>query len=147
MRASLKLPLTVAAVALLAGCAGPEQKLGRGITNLTEFTRLGEMNRAVEQTALFDDNTITGTTGIIRGFSQSLKRTFVGVYEVVTFPLPNYKNNDFGPVLKPQYPAFPDSYKPGTYADSILSTDSALGFGSGEIAPMIPGSRFRVFEP
>ncbi|HEY6168784.1 MAG TPA: exosortase system-associated protein, TIGR04073 family [Verrucomicrobiae bacterium] len=147
MRSSSNLPLAIAAAALLVGCAGPEQKLGRGFTNLTEFTRLGEMNRSVEQAALFDDNTIAPTTGVIRGFNQSIKRTFVGLYEVVTFPIPNYRNKDYGPVLKPQYPDFPASYKPGTFADSILSTDSALGFGSGDIAPMIPGSRFRIFEP
>jgi hypothetical protein len=71
----------------------------------------------------------------------------VGFYEVLTFPIPNYKNKDYGPIWKPEAAGFPDSYKPGTFADSILSTDSALGFGHGDIAPMIPGSRFRIFEP
>ena len=49
---------TTAAAALIAvlsvGCAGPENKLGRGVRNFTEFTRLGEFSRSVEQTALWD---------------------------------------------------------------------------------------------
>lgn len=148
MRAHLNLFLVATAASLFAtGCAGPEQKLGRGVMNLTEFTRMGEINRSIEQTALFDDNTIAPTTGFIRGVNQSFKRTAVGLYEIVTFPIPNYRNKDYGPVLKPEYPQFPASYTPGIFADSIMSSDSALGFGSGDVAPMIPGSRFRIFEP
>ena len=37
-----------------AGCAGPEQRLGSGINNLTEFARLGEMRPSIEQNAVFD---------------------------------------------------------------------------------------------
>jgi putative exosortase-associated protein (TIGR04073 family) len=135
------------AVLLLAGCAGPEQKLGRGLTNLTEFTRLGEMSRSYEQAALFDGPTAGATTGIVRGFNATVKRTLYGAYEVVTFPIPNYKNQDYGPILKPLGPIYPASYKPGLTDEPILNTDYALGFGSGEAAPFVPGSRFRVFEP
>ena len=143
-----KLFLAVAAVSVLVvGCAGPEQKFGRGFGNLTALIHLGELNRSIEQTALFDDNTIAPTTGFVRGLNKTVARAGVGVYEMLTFPIPNYKNKDYGPVWKPEYTGFPDSYKPGTFADSILSTDSALGFGHGDIAPMIPGSRFRIFEP
>lgn len=45
--------LTIAAV-LSFGCANTEQKLGRGFSNVTEFARLGEMRREVEQTGLFE---------------------------------------------------------------------------------------------
>ena len=38
---------------LAAGCAGPEKKLGRGMRNTLEIARLGEMNRSIEQAALF----------------------------------------------------------------------------------------------
>ena len=42
-------------VALLGvGCAGPEAKFGRGLSNMTEFTRMGEFERSVEQGGLFD---------------------------------------------------------------------------------------------
>ena len=34
------------AALLVSGCAGPEQKLGRGVNNMTEITRLGELRRS-----------------------------------------------------------------------------------------------------
>src|SRR5437016_3100342 len=47
-------PLLAAAlgtVTLLAvGCQGPERKFGRGILNVTEFGRMGEIRRSMEQT-------------------------------------------------------------------------------------------------
>jgi len=138
----------VVAVALFAaGCAGPETKLGRGVTNSMEFLRLGEMNRNIEQTSLLDSPRVAYTTGVIRGFNASFTRTMVGLYEVVTFPLPNHKHGDYGPVINPEYPVFPDSYAPGAFVDTVTSTDSYIGFSQGEIAPFIPGSRFRVFDP
>src|SRR5262249_18649991 len=67
MRHSLNLFVGLGALSLLAaGCAGPEEKFGRGLTNFTEFTRLSEMNRSVEQTSLFDHPTFGPTTGFIR---------------------------------------------------------------------------------
>jgi putative exosortase-associated protein (TIGR04073 family) len=145
----LKLSLAgvVAAALFGAGCAGPETKLGRGLTNTGEFLRLGEFNRNIEQTELLDSPRAAYTTGAIRGFNASLYRTLVGLYEVVTFPIPNHKHADYGPILTPEYPVYPDSYVPGSFADSITSTDSYIGFSQGDIAPMIPGSRFRVFDP
>jgi len=42
-----------AALAVIAtGCAGPEQKFGRGLANVTEPIRLGELRRTMEQTAI-----------------------------------------------------------------------------------------------
>src|SRR5712664_1170605 len=79
--------ITAAALTLtLAGCAGPEQKLGRGINNLTEFARGGEIRRSMEQTALWDGTDAAYTTGFIRGFNRSVVRTAVGFVEVITFP-------------------------------------------------------------
>src|SRR5262245_55920715 len=98
-----KLLFAVGAVSVLvAGCAGPEQKLGRGFGNITSLIHLGELNRSIEQTSLFDDHSIAPTTGFIRGLNKTFARVGVGVYEVVTFPIPNYKNKDYGPILKPR---------------------------------------------
>jgi hypothetical protein len=41
---------------------------------------------------------------------------------------------------------FPDNYKPGLMDDSLFATDTATGYSGGDIAPMFPGSRFRVFN-
>jgi putative exosortase-associated protein (TIGR04073 family) len=146
------------------GCAGPEKKLGRGLNNVTEFTRLGAMNRSIEQTALWDGTDIAYTTGLVRGFNRSLVRTAIGAYEVVTFPLPPYRallapkgpqypdhsirtyNNSWGGLALPDGRVFPDSYKPKLIESSITARDVSLGFSGGDVAPFIPGSRFRIFE-
>jgi putative exosortase-associated protein (TIGR04073 family) len=141
--------LTLLAMAALAGtfltgCANQEQKLGRGINNTLEFTRLGEIRRSMEQTALFQGPNTAYTTGFIAGLNKSIVRTGIGVYEIITFPLPPY-----GPVatsyLSPGV-VYPDNYTPQVVEDSTFATDTNLGFGGGDVAPLIPGSRFRIFD-
>jgi putative exosortase-associated protein (TIGR04073 family) len=131
----------VAVTVLAAGCAGPEKKFGRGMNNLTEFARLGELRRSMEQTALFEGPDVAYTKGFIHGLNRSVARTFVGVYEVLTFPFPSYE-----PVYFPVHPVYPDSYKPELLADETFNPNTSIGFGGGDIAPMIPGSRFRIFD-
>jgi putative exosortase-associated protein (TIGR04073 family) len=129
---------------LAAGCAKTERKLGRGVRNLTEFARLGEIRKSVEETALFDSPDMAYTTGFVKGFNKSLVRTGVGVYEILTAPFPPYD-----PVFTnyiPEHPQYPASYKPGMLADPMVGPDTHLGFSGGEIAPMVPGSRFRIFD-
>lgn len=123
------------------GCAGPEKKLGRGINNATEFARMGEIRRSMEQTALWDGTDQAYTTGFIRGFNRSVGRTAVGLYEIITFPIPGYE-----PVFYPSDPVYSDAYTPNFIADPSWGPDSALGFSGGDVAPMIPGSRFRIFD-
>ncbi|MDQ6632615.1 MAG: exosortase system-associated protein, TIGR04073 family [Verrucomicrobiota bacterium] len=138
------------AVSLISfGCAtaGPERKLGRGINNITELARGGEIRRSMEQTAFAGSSPeVAYTTGFIHGVNRSLARTFVGVYEVLTFPFPDHGRNDFSPVFTPENPVYPESYKPNIISETFFSPDSALGFGGGDIAPFIPGSRFRIFD-
>ena len=129
---------------LVAGCAGPEKKLGRGVNNFMELVRWGEMRRTVEQTALFDSPDTASGTGRIQGFNRSLARAGLGLYEIATFPIPSYD-----PIatkyLKPN-PVYPDNYKPGLPDDSNFATDTSIGFSGGDIAPLMPGSRFRIFD-
>lgn len=142
MRKSFPLvALVVAAASLGVGCAGPEAKLGRGLANATEFLRGGEMRRSIEQHSLFENPDVGSTTGVIRGFNRSVARTFYGAVEVATFPFPSY-----APKYYPVDPVYPSSYKPGLFADQLFATDTSFGFSGGDVAPMIPGSRFRVFE-
>jgi len=145
MRKSISFLSTAAVLALLGtGCANTEAKLGRGIRNITEFARLGEIRRSMEQTALFDGPEVGYTTGFIQGFNRSFVRTGVGLYEMLTAPFPPYD-----PVFTDymtENPVYPDNYSPGLVADSTFELDTALGFSGGDIAPMIPGSRFRIFD-
>ena len=60
---------------LMAGCAGPEQKLGRGINNMTEIVRMGELRRSIEQTSVLVNPSRGFTTGAIHGMDRSLTRT------------------------------------------------------------------------
>ncbi len=138
----------LAAIALVAlftsGCTGPEQKLGRGVNNLFEVVRMGEMRRSIEQTAVFDSPEVGYTTGVIRGFNRSVGRTALGVFEIATFPFPSYDpiaTKYFAPV-----PVYPESYSPGLISGSTFDTDTFTGFSGGDVAPFIPGSRFRVFD-
>ena len=134
--------LFLAGVALVfVGCAGPEHKFGRGMNNITEFARGGEIRRSQEQTALFRSPDEGYTTGFIHGFNRSIVRTFVGAYEIITAPFPPYD-----PVVTPVDPIYPDSYKPNLVADSTYATDTNLGFSGGDVAPWFPGSRFHIFD-
>ena len=138
--------LAAAALAALftSGCAGPEQKLGRGFSNTFEIVRMGEMRRSIEQTAVFDSPGEGYTAGVIHGFDRSMERTGLGLFEVVTAPLPPYD-----PILTKYFspnPAFPASYKPGLYSDALFDTDTHVGFSGGDVAPWFPGSRFSVFD-
>jgi putative exosortase-associated protein (TIGR04073 family) len=142
MRKLTSTALAVIAVGLFTtGCAGPEQKLGRGINNVAEFARMGEIRRSVEQTAIWESTDKAYTTGFIRGFNRSLARTAVGAYEIVSFPFPPYD-----PVFLPGESVYPDSYQPNLIADPTFGPDAALGFSGGDVMPFVPGSRFRIFD-
>ena len=138
--------LSVAALVavLVAGCAGPEKKFGRGVNNIYEPVRLAEMRRSIEQNALSDTGDINYHTGVAHGFSKTLARTGVGIYELITFPFPPY-DPVFTDYLAPN-PQYPDAYKPGLFEDPVFATDSTIGFSRGEAAPFLPGSKFHVFD-
>jgi len=148
MRKTLLYLVPVLALALLvAGCAGPEKKAGRGVANTMEIIRLSELQRQIEQHGLFDnrDGMDDGIwAGALAGMDRSITRTGLGLYEIVTFPIPPYH-----PVLTNYLtpsPAYPDAYQPRKWDIGIFDTDHSLGFSGGDIAPWSPGSRFRVFD-
>lgn len=134
----------IALTAGLTGCQGPEQKLSRGLSNTMEVVRWGDMRRSIEQNAVFSSPNVNYSYGFVHGFDQSIKRIGLGLYEVVTFPIPSYKPICTGSV--PATPQYPDSYKPGLISGSTFDTDTFTGFSGGDVAPFIPGSRFTIFE-
>ena len=145
MRKNIPLLAVLMSAGLMAtGCANVENKFGRGMANLMEPIRMGEIRRSMEQTALFDSPDASYSTGFIRGLNRTLVRTGVGVYEIVTAPIPPYD-----PVLTDYLspgPVYPDSYTPTLVEGSTFSTDTNLGFAGGDVNPFIPGSRFRIFD-
>lgn len=149
MRKSFSFLAAILALGALAtGCANyganVENKFGRGMANTFEIVRAGEFRRTVEQTAVFSGGDSAYTTGFIRGVNRTFCRTGIGVYEVVTAPLPPY-----GPVFTDHFapgPVYPDNYTPGVLDDSMFATDTESGFSGGDVLPIIPGSRFRIFD-
>jgi putative exosortase-associated protein (TIGR04073 family) len=139
--------LTIAG-ALTSGCSSAEKKFGRGVSNMTEIARLGEIRRSVEQTTLFSNSSAEPgghyTAGFIHGLNKTLARTGLGVFEVVTAPFPPY-DPLFTDYLKP-YPQYPDNYKPDILDDAMFATDTDMGFSGGDVAPYVPGSRFKIFN-
>ena len=141
---------------LMTGCMGPgpEQKLGRGVSNMIEITRLGELRRSYEQTSVLINPDVGYTTGVLQGIDRTFARTAAGFYEVATFPFPNRSPKDYGPIYPKTYgpsylrqaPPEPDSYSPNWLSDGMTSPDTNLGFGGGDVLPFIPGSRFHVFD-
>lgn len=145
MRNALSLFGAVGLAALLvSGCTGPETKLGRGVSNVGEVARGGELRRSMEQTAVFESPDAGYTVGFIRGVDRSVARTGLGLFEVITFPFPPYH-----PILTRYLapaPVYPDNYTPGLISDPMFDTDTYIGYGGGDVAPFVPGSRFKVSE-
>ncbi|HEY2330263.1 MAG TPA: exosortase system-associated protein, TIGR04073 family [Verrucomicrobiae bacterium] len=144
MRKLIFLFAAIATTVGLAGCKGPEQKLSRGLDNTFEIVRWGDLRHDVEQDAVFSSPDVSYSHGVIRGFDQSISRIGLGIYEVATFPIPSYK-----PVCTnylPVNPQYPDSYRPGVVSSSTFDTDTYTGFSGGDVAPMVPGSRFQIFD-
>lgn len=140
--------LALAALAALftTGCAGPEQRLGTGVNNLTEITRMGEMQQSIEQYTIFDPQA-GFATGAIHGFDQTVYRTVTGAYQIVTFPAGNLlTQSSFEQKYLPKGTAYPDSFHPGLPYLPVFQTDTYVGFSGGNVAPIIPGNRFSIFE-
>ena len=132
------------AAVFTASCTNMETKLGRGVSNTAEIVRGGEWRRSVEQTSVFVSPEAGRTVGFITGLDRSLARTGVGLFEVVTFPFPPY-HPLFTNYLSPE-PAYPDGYRPGLPADPLYNTDTYVGMQGGDIAPLVPNSRFQVIN-
>jgi putative exosortase-associated protein (TIGR04073 family) len=145
MRKTLPLLAALAlASTFLSGCASATAKLGRGMSDTFDIVRLGEFRRTNEQSYLWNGPDSVYGTGFVHGLGRTLVRTGLGVYQVVTFPIPPY-DQPFSDTY-PKGPIFPDNYAPNVVEDSMFVTDSNLGFGGGDVLPMAPGSRFRIFD-
>ncbi len=136
---------TIAATAVgITGCTGPQQKLSRGFSNTCEVIRWGDMRREVEQNTVFSAPDVNYSYGVVHGFCKSMSRIGIGIYEMVTFPIPSYDPVCTNCVaINPQYP---DSYQPGLISGSTFDTDTYTGFSGGAVAPFLPGCRFQIFD-
>ena len=77
-------------------CDDPMKKLGRGLCNT--FTFPFEFFLQVSRVNETDGPMAASTWGVLKGISMSFIRLSVGLYETVTFPIPEPK--DYAPILK-----------------------------------------------
>ena len=140
---SLNLYVVLAAAGLmplLTGCNSMEKKLGRGLTNLAEPLRMGELMRSTEQNSIALDSDGSPGYGLVHGFARTIERTAVGAFEVVTFPIPTQ------PIIYPVNPVFPDSQERSQIGYAGIGSDQFIGFQDSSVAPFIPGSEFNPLQ-
>ena len=75
------------------------RKLGRGLANIT--TGVIEIPKAVQETFYEEGPVAAGSWGLIDGVYKFFARTIVGVYEVLTFPIP--LPADYAPIVEPEF--------------------------------------------
>lgn len=75
-------------------------KFGRGLSNTAFgwFEIINEIGNESDR-----HGPIIGfPSGIIRGIVFGIGRTAAGIFELVTFPLPNRPHEDYGPIVLPE---------------------------------------------
>lgn len=80
---------------------GPFEKAGRGLSNVA-LGFLVEWPKTVAVESETHGPAFGMTVGLIKGMGLGVGRTLAGVFELVTFPLPN--GADYGPVMEPGTP-------------------------------------------
>jgi putative exosortase-associated protein (TIGR04073 family) len=85
------------------------RKGGRGVANVV--TSPAELIRQFQRAKRHDGQVAAHTVGIANGFAWMFARIGVGVYEVLTFPLPF---NNFNPVIYPEFVDVNDDWLAGS---------------------------------
>ncbi|MBI3002244.1 MAG: exosortase system-associated protein, TIGR04073 family [candidate division NC10 bacterium] len=93
--------VAVDGAASVDGVSGPWEKAGRGLSNVT-LGFLVEWPKTVVMETEAHGPAFGMTVGLIKGMGLGVGRTLLGVYELVTFPLPN--GSDYEPVMDPGTP-------------------------------------------
>ena len=76
------------------------RKLGRGFANL--LCGIVEVPNQISQTTAKLGGGAGCTYGVGKGFARWFGREFVGVYEIITFPIP--APHGYGPIMTPEFP-------------------------------------------
>ena len=75
---------------------GPTRKLGRGLANM--FFAPTEIFDATAKVNKYEGNNAAGSYGVLRGVGRTVERNWVGVFEVLTFPFPVWRES-YRPIL------------------------------------------------
>ena len=92
---ALILFLLVISFAVPGYCDDSTKKLGRGLCNIITFPF--EFFLQVSRVNHTDGPMAASTWGVLKGIGMSFTRLGVGIYETVTFPIPQPK--DYAPIL------------------------------------------------
>ncbi len=107
-----KITVMILIVSLLACSAawaqGPVEKLSRGLCNIATFYfEIFEQSKKVKA----EEGSLAGMTyGLGRGLLMACVRALIGVYEVVTFPVP-LPEEGYAPILTDPVSFFPEPQK------------------------------------
>lgn len=83
------------------GPAAAGRKAIRGLAN-SGLGIVAELPKTIYYDTLEDGPLYGLTIGILEGLSWGIARSLIGIYEVVTFPLPI--PTGYHPILRPEYP-------------------------------------------
>ena len=72
------------------------RKLGRGLGNL--LYGITELPGTWRKTNLREGSTVAASHGLVKGAKRSIVRMGFGLYEIVTFPFPTYKDGFKSPL-------------------------------------------------
>jgi putative exosortase-associated protein (TIGR04073 family) len=75
------------------------RKLGRGVANVA--TGVFEIPISIQEKFYSDGPMAAATYGLFDGIYKLLRRTVVGAYEIVTFPIPFPA--DYAPIVEPEF--------------------------------------------
>lgn len=81
------------------GTADAGTKLGRGVQNVAFgwFEVINEIGIEADRRGPW----IGVPSGLFRGAGLAIARTFVGIIEILSFPVPNDSEGGFGPIIQP----------------------------------------------
>lgn len=79
---------------------GPMRKLGRGAANIAYG--IWEVPIKIIEVKEMDGAVAASTLGVVKGLAAAFQRTFVGVYELLTFPFPQ-PTGTYGPIIEPEF--------------------------------------------
>ncbi len=74
---------------------GPTRKLGRGLANMFIPTEIPDSIARVNK---YEGNNAAATYGVLRGVGRTVERNWVGLFEVLTFPFPVWRQG-YQPIL------------------------------------------------
>ncbi|MDD5680666.1 MAG: exosortase system-associated protein, TIGR04073 family [Candidatus Omnitrophica bacterium] len=75
------------------------RKLGRGFANVA--TGAIEVPKAIQETFYEEGPIAAGSWGLFDGLYKFVARTVVGVYEIISFPIP--LPADYAPIVEPEF--------------------------------------------